>query len=90
MPKNQKEGVSYKQPTTYQEREGVASTCSTKLHLEMPFVIDTIENTVGTLYSGWPDRIYIINKEGKIHYKGDMGPQGFKPLEAETSLKKLL
>jgi len=78
------------QPKTYQEREKVAAACRASLDLEMPFVIDTIDNQVEPIYTGWPERIYIITTEGKIHYKGEKGPSGFKPKEAEASLKKLL
>lgn len=41
-------------------------------------------------YSAWPDRIYVVDKKGRIAMKGDPGPRGFDPSAAETSLKELL
>lgn len=37
-----------------------------------------------------PDRMYVIDAQGKVAYNGARGPQGFKPDEAEAALKKVL
>lgn len=34
----------------------------------------------------WPERIDIIGTDGRILYKGDVGPFGFHPEEAEKAL----
>lgn len=68
----------------------VASTCFKKLKLTIPGVIDDLKNSCDKEYAGWPDRIYIVGKDGKIAYKGDIGPRGFKPGDAEKALKELL
>jgi hypothetical protein len=49
-----------------------------------------MKNTAQKGYAGWPDRFYVIDKTGKVNYKGDQGPAGFKPGDAEAALKKLL
>ena len=41
--------------------------------------MDTIDDRVERAYAGWPDRIYIIDGGGKIIYKGEPGPIGFRP-----------
>jgi len=41
-------------------------------------------------YAGWPDRLYVIDGDGKIAYKGAPGPRGFKPDEIPAVLDKLL
>jgi hypothetical protein len=73
-----------------EERIEVASTCVREMKLSIPAIIDGMDNKVGTDYAGWPDRFYIVDKEGKIVYKGARGPGGFKPPEMEKALKKLL
>ena len=83
-------GVSIAQPKVYEERVEVAKSCQAGLDLKIPFVVDEISNGVGTMYGGSPDRIYVIGKDGKIHFKGEKGPFGFKPDEAEKSLKQIL
>jgi len=78
------------QHKTDEERHEAAKMCKSGLELKLPFVVDFIDNKITTVYGGRPDRIYIINKEGRIHYKGEKGPHGFKVAEAEESLKLLL
>lgn len=75
---------------TFEDRSKAAHSCKAGLDLELPFVLDNMENTTGSTYGGFPDRIYVISNEGKIHYKGEPGPYGFNPVQAEESLKELL
>ena len=42
------------------------------------------------VFAGWPERIYILGPEGRVLYKGEMGPFGFHPEEAEKALQALL
>lgn len=72
-----------------EERVAIAKTCYSKLGLSFPAVIDGMDDKVGNTYAGWPDRLYIVNKKGKIAYKGEKGPGGFKPLEMAAKLKQL-
>jgi len=53
-------------------------------------LVDTIDDAVGSRYSGMPGRFYIIDREGKIAFKNGRGPYGFKPDELETSLVLML
>jgi hypothetical protein len=86
MESNDRVGVQLAQPKTYEERVGVAQTCSKALGLGMPMLVDTIDDTVGARYSGMPSRLYLIDREGKVAYKSGRGPFGFKPAELEHSL----
>ena len=56
----------------------------------MPLLVDDLEDTVGRLYSGMPDRLYLLDREKTVVYKGGRGPFGFKPGELEQSLLLLL
>jgi len=50
-------------------------------------VLDGFDNSVEKAYTGWPDRIYLIDKEGRIAYKSKPGPFGFKPEELKGALE---
>jgi hypothetical protein len=89
MPLNEKEGIKLRQPKTYEERVKVAGECMKELKLTIPCLVDDLENTAQKGYAGWPDRFYVIDKEGKVAYRGAPGPSGFKPSEAEDALRKL-
>ena len=75
-------------PISLEEREEVAETCMTKLALEpMPAIVDDMDNSAGGAYEAWPDRLYLIGRDGKIAYKGGPGPFGFAPDELEKAIE---
>ena len=66
-------------PKTYGERSKIAGKCVTKLGLDIPFLIDDMNDTVNTLYDGHPDRLFLVDVDGTIAIRADRGPWGFKP-----------
>lgn len=83
-------GPKIRQPRTDKERFEVASTCCAALKMSMPLVVDDIDDHVGHAYSGMPDRLYVIDREGKVSYQGGRGPFEFKPGEMEQALILLM
>jgi hypothetical protein len=72
---------------TQEERNATAAVCMTKLALEpIPSLVDDMDNTANDGYSGWPDRLYLVGKDGKVAYHGFEGPFGFKPDELEDAI----
>ena len=90
MHSNRKEGIVFQQPRNKQQRIEIAGACQLGLDLTIPLLIDNMDNAVEQAYAAWPDRLYIVAADGRIAYKGGMGPQGFKPREMEKALKNLL
>ncbi len=82
--------VVYYQPKTFQERRKLAETACTYWELPIPTLVDTMTPSVGDTYESWPNRIYIIDKEGKIVFRGPKGPMGVTPRAGEVALRKLL
>ena len=87
---NDQQGIMIEDPKTFDQREEVANVCIANLKTTIPTLIDNMDNTVEKNYQSWPDRIYIIDKKGNIVYQSEPGPRGFKPVEAEEALKKIL
>jgi hypothetical protein len=87
---NSRLGIEVKQPASQSERFDVAEKCCTLLTMAMPLLVDELDDRVGRSYSGMPDRLYLIDREGRVAYKGGRGPYGFKPSELEQSLILLL
>jgi hypothetical protein len=85
-----RDGVVYRQPTSLAERADLAQKCLKDMKLTMPCVLDDMENTTERAYHAWPDRICIVDVDGKVAYYGAQGPGGFRPREAEEALKKIL
>ena len=90
MESNDRVEVSLPQPQSDAERVQVAQTCSRRLELSLPMLVDTINDVVGARYSGMPSRLYLLDHRGRIAYKSGRGPFGFKPAELEHSLILLL
>ncbi len=49
-------------------------------------VVDGVDDVANQAYAGWPDRLYLVGKAGKIAYAGGRGPFGFKPDELEAAI----
>ena len=78
-------------PVTQGERNEVAKVCMTKMALEpMPALVDNIDDAVSESYAAWPDRMYLVGRDGKITYHGGRGPFGFLPDELEAAILKEL
>jgi hypothetical protein len=88
MESNVTQKVVFANPRSLEERESVAGSCVRNLHIEIPALIDTINNSTDTDYTGWPDRLYLIDRDGRVAYKSHPGPFGFHPEEMEPYLKK--
>ncbi|MFT7464160.1 MAG: hypothetical protein ACI9EF_002509 [Pseudohongiellaceae bacterium] len=74
--------------STWSERQAAAEVCMAKLSLEpMPALIDDLDDAVNTAYEGWPDRLYLVGKDGRIAMRGDRGPFGFKPDLLEAAIR---
>jgi hypothetical protein len=79
-----------RQPKTIDERVVAATQCMQNLKLSLPILVDDMAGTAEKAYGGWPDRIALIDLDGKIAYQSGPGPAGFKPALAEQMLKAVL
>jgi hypothetical protein len=76
---NRRSGISLQDPQSTQERTEVAVSCALRMRTSIPVLIDGIDNEVAREYGGWPDRLYLIGKDGRIAFQGGPGPFGFRP-----------
>jgi type I thyroxine 5'-deiodinase len=51
--------------------------------------VDSIDNRVEAAYTGWPDRLYLVDRGGRVLYKSKPGPFGFHPNDLATAIKGL-
>jgi hypothetical protein len=69
------------QTRTLDERSRTATVCVGTLKLKLPVVVDRDDNAVNKTYAGWPNRLVVIDTEGKLAYISEPGPRGFKPAD---------
>jgi len=84
---NEKENIVFDNPKHYDERTNLAGTCALNLGIEFPALVDTIENTTEIAYTAWPDRLYVIDNTGRVAFKSDAGPFGFRTDRLSDALK---
>jgi len=77
-------------PITFDERRDMARFCSRELGLTLPAVVDELDDAVSRAYAGWPERLYLIDNDGKVVYRGGPGPFGFDPDGFEVALRQHL
>ena len=90
MQSNVKDNVVFASPKNEEERAYVAGACVRKLGIKLPAVLDEFGNSTEQVYTGWPDRLYLIDTQGRVAYKSKPGPFGFHPDELRAALVKAL
>lgn len=87
---NRDDGILVADPQNVIERGEVAVACSVRFELDLPVLIDGVDDEVGRRYGGWPDRLYLIGADGRIAYQGGEGPFGFKVEQLEAAIEREL
>jgi hypothetical protein len=87
---NEKAHIAVGSEKSLDERCAVAGACVRKLGIEIPALVDGFDDSVERAYTAWPDRLYVLDREGRVAWKSAPGPFGFDPSAAEAALKPLL
>jgi type I thyroxine 5'-deiodinase len=90
MPSNIKQNIVFASPRSIEERTAVADSCVRNLHIEIPALLDGFRDATEAAYTGWPDRLYLIDRDGRVAYKSGPGPFGFHPQELQAALTRML
>jgi hypothetical protein len=90
MAVNVRENVVFSDPRTFEERSTRAESCVRKLGIRIPALVDDVADSVEAAYTGWPDRLYVIARDGHVAFKSPAGPFGFIPETMEQSLRGLV
>src|SRR5262245_55431019 len=83
---NRQEDVAILDPTTEDERVNAAESCVVRTALRIPVLVDHMDNAVASAYGGWPDRLYLIGRDGRVAFRGGEGPFGFVPAELADAI----
>jgi hypothetical protein len=77
-------------PKTMEERRGVAGGCAAALQYGIPTLVDGMDDAVMTAYAAWPERLYLVDLDGRVAYAGGPGPFWFKPKELKKAIDAFL
>jgi hypothetical protein len=89
MQSNVKDKVVFASPKNEEDRAFIAGACVRKLGINIPAVLDEFGNSTELAYTGWPDRMYLIDAHGRVAFKSKPGPFGFKPDQLSAALAKM-
>ena len=82
VPQNERDKVLVKDPKTLAERLKVAKEFADEFKLSLPVLVDTLDDQMEKAYAGWPDRLYLIGRDG---YIAEVFPESVEP--ADTRVK---
>jgi Ca2+-binding EF-hand superfamily protein len=83
---NDRAGVIINQPRTAREREMASRRLCQATPASIPVLLDRMDNAMTEAYAAFPDRLYLIDRRGRVVYKGGRGPVGFDPRSLEEAL----
>ncbi len=87
---NRDEGITINDPASREQRVEVAAVCALNLKIRMPVVVDDVDDNIAAAYGALPDRLYLIDTQGRISFQGDEGPWGFNPAALASAIESLL
>ena len=58
--------------------------------LTLPVLVDRLDDAASNAFAAWPERIYVVDRDGRIAYVGGPGPFEFDPDAAAAALDELL
>lgn len=87
---NETDAVLLRQHRSMEERVAAGEACMLKLALEMPALVDEMDDSVGKAWAAMPERLYLVGRDGRVVYKGGMGPMFFRPKEWEQAIEHYL
>jgi hypothetical protein len=89
MESNRKEDFVFDQPRTLEQKHKLARLLPDRLKYRIPLALDPVDAPAEKAFAAWPERIYVLGVGGRVVYKAEPGPFGFKPEEARQSLERL-
>ncbi len=87
---NADDGILTETHSNIEERAAAAEMCVLRLNLMMPMAIDDMTDQVDQAYRAMPDKLLVVDAQGKITYCSEQGPMGFFPNQWEIGIKSTI
>ena len=84
---NRQEGILFRQHRSYAEREAAAQSCSIDLQIGLPVIVEEMDNAIDEAYGAAPERLYLVDIDGRVAYHGGAGPHFFDLDEWERAIE---
>ena len=90
VPQNVRDRALLPTATSQAQKDDHADTCIRVLDIKFPTLVDKMDNAVELAYAGWPDRLYLIGRDGRVVYKSAPGPAGFIPAQLDAAIRNTI
>jgi hypothetical protein len=87
---NLRDGALLASAASQAQKDEHADTCVRVLDIKFPTLVDKMDNAVEVAYAGWPDRLYLVGRDGRVVFKSAPGPAGFIPSLLDAAIRKTL
>jgi len=77
-------------PQTLEERREVAGRCEVTLGYGYPTYVDDVDDEVSRAFVAKPTRLYLLDEDGRVVYRGGLGPWGFRPANLKRAIERHL
>ena len=83
-------GMEIFEHITMEDRRIAAQECVDALRYNIRTYVDEMDDAVSQAYAAYPDRLYLIGKDGRVVYAGGLGPFEFHPRELGAAIETYL
>ncbi len=73
--------------TSDEERRAAAASAQEGLGLNMPILIDDMEDSTARAYDAKPDRLFLVGIDGTIAFASGPGPRGYVPRDLVKAIE---
>ena len=56
----------------------------------MTTLVDSMDNAVSQAYRAWPERLFVVDRSGRVRYASRPGPAGFDPGAWESAIRAVV
>jgi tetratricopeptide (TPR) repeat protein len=84
---NQREAIDLPDTRSFDQRCEYASSCVRKLKIPFGVVVDSMDNVTEKAYTGWPSRLYVVDKRGRVIFNSLLDELNFNVATFESTLQ---
>ena len=81
--------VCFNQPTSSRSASKLRRPMRHASMKDIPLVVDLMDNAAEHRFAAWPERLWCVGPDGRIGFKGDLGPDGCLPEKVREYLQGL-
>jgi tetratricopeptide (TPR) repeat protein len=83
---NEREGIELPDPATFEQKCEYAASCLRKLQIPFVVAVDGFDNATERAYAGWPSRVYLLDKQGRVAFNSPLDEFSFHAAALDSAL----